>query len=746
MTQPNNSPRLLSDVAIADVEQDRLERAPFARSLARSIHNLDTQDSFVFGLCGPWGSGKTSVLNLVLAELKSIGGDGSPIVVHFNPWWFSGKHQLLESFLNQLAAALQMPDKGENAGKASGLLKKLSAGLRPLSWIPYVGELAKAGSEAAGNAAEFAKTMADAAKQDVHGLRNAIDEALTEFNRKILIVMDDIDRLAADEIAEIFLILKAVADFPNTVYFLSFDHDVVCSAIKEKLGVDGGTYLEKIVQLQIDVPTIGHTAIYNLFLSQLESLVGNDKITAEEKQDLGNFFHDGVKQFLTTPRSAKKLLNILRFMYPPLRGEVYLPDILAIATLFTFVPAAIAAVSSSPNCFTGTERFGDNKDTLKVFHEGWLKGLSDDIRPHVDSLLRRLFSKYSWAFGGSAYATDFELIWRRQLRARSAAHFDKYFLFSVPQGAISEADWRFLVGEMVDVPRLGQQIERLIQNQGRGSVSKCKEFLERSADWAEKISPDSNRVLFATLMKYGDVLIAVKDEESTGGFIPTDNWARVQRAMMKALEHSGDIDVRQRLWSTCAAGDSGLHITCEFLDLLAAEHELLGHTPSVYPGVQPLLQKADVESSIKKVCRKIAAESGRLDVRLQDHAAFLRIAHHWYRFGSQSASKRWLRKVTKDDHVMLAAIEQASSVVRSHGTSDRVARQSLRVDTSFLGMFLNLRQLKQHAQRLLATAKDSLTVAQIGLLSLTVDSITDDGKPCDQMDRNRLARHFASDE
>jgi len=733
---------LLSDVAIADVRQDCLERAPFARSLARSILDLESRDSFVFGLCGPWGSGKTSVLNLVLAELKSIGGDDAPIVVHFNPWWFSGKHQLLESFLSQFAAALQMPKKGRNAEKASGMLQKLATGLRPLSLIPFVGEFAKAGSEAAGNAAEFAKSMAEAAKQDVHRLRQAIDEALTEFDRKILIVMDDIDRLAADEIAEIFLILKAVADFPNTIYFLSFDHDVVCSAIKENLGVNGRTYLEKIVQLQIDVPTIGYMAIHNLFIGQLGALIGNDHLTKDDQHDLGNFFHDGVKQFLTTPRSAKKLLNILRFMYPPLRGEVYLADMLAIATLFTFVPSAIAAVSSNSGAFIGTARFGDNRDSLKAFHEGWLNELDAKVRANVDGLLKRLFPKYAWAFGGSTFHSDFELTWRRQLRIRSEAHFDKYFMFSVPQGAISEAEWQSILGEMANSDTLGKRIEILFKDRGRGDVTKCKEFLERAADWAEKLSAETNRVLFATLIKYGDFLIAVKDEVNTGGFIPTDNWARVQRAMMNALLYSGQIGDRQKLWNDCLTGSSGLHIACEFLNFLAGEHGLLGQQPSDSQRAQPLLLKADVESSIKKICRRIATESRRTDSLLQTHPAFLRIAHDWYRFGAQAAATRWLRRVAKDDQTMLAILDQASSTVRSQGGSDRVLRQSIRVDTTFLEMFLSLPNLKRHAQRVLASSAATLSPSQTLLLRLTIDGISDDGKPCDQMDRRRMAEQL----
>ena len=251
---------LLPDTALDDPQLDRLDRAQFAESLSASIQSLQGNDSFVIGLCGPWGSGKTSVLNFVLAGLDK-GEDDSPIVLRFNPWWFSGREQLLEAFLTQFTATLDMPKRGEKAKKAGKLLGTLSAALRPVSLIPFIGEAAKAGREAVDALAGASKSIGEAASQNVVAIRKEIDELLTDSPNRIIVVMDDIDRLAAKEIAQLFLILKAVADFPRTAYLLAFDQAVVTQAINEQLGVDGKTYLEKIVQLQIDVPPTAQTAL-----------------------------------------------------------------------------------------------------------------------------------------------------------------------------------------------------------------------------------------------------------------------------------------------------------------------------------------------------------------------------------------------------------------------------------------------------------------------------------------------------
>lgn len=97
---------LLADVPISCAKQDQLGRAPFAQSLARTVLSMKGQESFVFGLCGPWGSGKSSVLKLVVSFLGKGKASARPVVIEFNPWWFSGRDQLLHAFLSQLGAAL----------------------------------------------------------------------------------------------------------------------------------------------------------------------------------------------------------------------------------------------------------------------------------------------------------------------------------------------------------------------------------------------------------------------------------------------------------------------------------------------------------------------------------------------------------------------------------------------------------------------------------------------------------------
>jgi hypothetical protein len=128
--------RLLADVPIQCKEEDRLGRASFAANLAESITKMVGEDSLVFGLCGPWGSGKSSVLEMLLSQFGSTDDPQQPIVFRFNPWWFSGNDQLLQAFLEQLGTVLGRVDTSGRTSVLGDRIRTLGKLLRPVSWIP----------------------------------------------------------------------------------------------------------------------------------------------------------------------------------------------------------------------------------------------------------------------------------------------------------------------------------------------------------------------------------------------------------------------------------------------------------------------------------------------------------------------------------------------------------------------------------------------------------------------------------
>ena len=80
------------DLPITKSSDDKLNRSSFAKSLAQVLVQYTQPSSFTIGLYGEWGSGKTSLVNMILETIESI--DNSAVIVRFNPWLCSEPKQL----------------------------------------------------------------------------------------------------------------------------------------------------------------------------------------------------------------------------------------------------------------------------------------------------------------------------------------------------------------------------------------------------------------------------------------------------------------------------------------------------------------------------------------------------------------------------------------------------------------------------------------------------------------------------
>src|ERR1051326_6543131 len=93
------------DNPIEQPSDDLIGRTSVAAVIADELRSTDASEGCVVAIMGPWGSGKTSLVNLVQVELAK---DPAIPVLKFNPWMFSGTEQLVDSFFRELAAQLHL--------------------------------------------------------------------------------------------------------------------------------------------------------------------------------------------------------------------------------------------------------------------------------------------------------------------------------------------------------------------------------------------------------------------------------------------------------------------------------------------------------------------------------------------------------------------------------------------------------------------------------------------------------------
>ena len=282
-----SSEKLLLDEPIRTQPGDVLGRAPVAHAFARSILELDASQGLVVAVLGPWGHGKSSFINLMREEFEGFpeelkrSEDSEPTpgrtetkraltVLDFNPWMFSGSDQLVNFFFTQIGEELKIENK-RHFGKIADLLRQYGEFLKPASQIiSFPGAKVVGETAAALVRMNAGRTNADRSLQEV---KDDIIHALKRLESPIVVVIDDIDRLTKIEIREIFKLVRLTASFPNIIYLLAFDRERVEKALSED-DIPGRAYLEKIVQLDFDVPQAPKEMLQSHVIKKLNYILG----------------------------------------------------------------------------------------------------------------------------------------------------------------------------------------------------------------------------------------------------------------------------------------------------------------------------------------------------------------------------------------------------------------------------------------------------------------------------------------
>ena len=439
------------DQPIDDLSQDELGRDRFVEALRDEVRDAPV-DGFVIGVTGDWGSGKTSVINMALNPLAREGGFR---IVRFNPWLFSGTPQLVEHFFSELSGQLRDAGrriKGDRLVRLSEAISGYADILDPLRFAPGVDAAVRAGRASAGLLGRFGRKPTSAEET-----KAALDTLLAEHYERLVIVVDDIDRLTDPEIRDVMRLVRLVGDFPNTTYVLAYASDAVAQALAGDKGPRAGqAYLEKIVQVTHAVPAIDPEQLSTLLLGRIEGALAG--LFYELDRAHWSSIYMGLRSYFRTLRDVLRYANAVRSPAKGLVGELDVADILGLEALRIFEPGVwgrideLAEPLTKPGdqYFVSTDRDAADEQIRRL--------PADAARPdQVRDLLRVLFPVAQRAPGQSSYGSDFTGSWRRRGRV---AHIENLRVYLGRQVGATGAP-RALVLEAVAALRDPQAARRL---------------------------------------------------------------------------------------------------------------------------------------------------------------------------------------------------------------------------------------------------------------------------------------------
>jgi hypothetical protein len=447
-----------TDRPLTEPTYDNFQRAPFAKRIAESLTQRNNPDSIVIGLYGKWGEGKSTVLNFIRRAFAET--PEKVAVLNFNPWRFSDETQLLLNFFGELAKVI-----GQNLlTKKERVAKGFSTYVAPL--IPSV----SAGPVSA-DVGKSIESLLKMAQPEVDAQRERIEKLIVESGKRVIVIIDDIDRLEKSQIQAVFRLVKLTADFKHTAYLLAFDDVMVARAVGEVFAsgseddvegralLAGQNFLEKIIQVPLRLPPARTDALLDFCFKRVDEALAETgiEITQEEAGRIGDGLRSAILPRLTTPRLAVRYANAIAFSLPLLKGEVNTVDFLLTEAMHVFYPKLYRFVAGHESHFVGSTRDqsgyrlqGSESDSKEgSFINSALEHYkSADERSAARALLSSLFPRVNALNGRrslfdtthhTSRLTSEELTRHQHIAA--STHFGRYFAYTVLTGDVSDQEF-----------------------------------------------------------------------------------------------------------------------------------------------------------------------------------------------------------------------------------------------------------------------------------------------------------------
>ncbi|TAJ42470.1 MAG: hypothetical protein EPO55_02210 [Reyranella sp.] len=728
---------IVVDRPIESPEEDTLGRSHFAKIVASTISRWKGDESLTIALSGPWGTGKSSLKNMILRTLETTGKE-APYVVEFNPWKWPDQNEAAKAFFREVWIALRRIDKTisgsqraqrwqrygklltlsseaiDSAIDAIPILMSIAAFLGLTAsvisnptvaiWFALIAaalaavtSVLRLSGRFASKVSEWIGTLVD--EVPLEELKKELKQDLAKLNRPVLVIVDDIDRLNKNETNQLFQHVKANADFPNLMYLLLFQKDIVEKHLTTK-SVNGRAYLEKIVDLHFDLPSIDPGRLNRMLFDGLDGLLNNLRgAIAFDRTRWGNIYLGSLHYYFQNIRHIKRFLSTLAVHMELFKSaeafEVNQIDLIAIETLRVFEPDLHRALSRSQSLLISAQ----GRDAAAVAAHGQsVKDLLSFVAPErksaVEELLKELFPSVARVFGGSAYGPDWHARWTTDRRICSSVFFDRYFEFGLREKTTSESDFVALLGATAHREDFVATIREF---QGRGLLDAV---LARLDDYKEKIPVENTEQFLLALFDIGDDLV-----DDVGAFVGPHMY--VVRAALWHMRRIQPLDRRGEIVIEALKGSQGLSVPARLISGDISRREKADDRSW-------LLFTEDQLVSAKAVwVVKVSARAAQEPLQFANSPHLLGNLYTWREFADESAPRGWVKELLELPGGALAFLRAITVRSVVHTVGDRVSRDKWTTRLKYLEDFTSIEVIEHKTKE---ESKGSLTEADVRAL------------------------------
>lgn len=358
-------PIFIKDRAVKD---DLLGRDSIITLLYKSIcQNFSKQDSFVIGLSGPWGSGKTTITNIVRKQLEEQNSD-IKIIRGLNPWISGSEVVLLNSFYDAMLNALGI---NYSSRKIRKQLKEVS---RYVIEIPTVGK-------------SLSKVMEnDINQENIEKWQANLKNLILSSNKKYVLFIDDLDRATSTQIRFLLKMLGSLFDLPNLIFILLYDRNRLEKILQDDNKLNT-SFAEKVINLELQVPKVSENSVQKIYRSCLINLARIYNVSDKEVNNLDSAFQLIIKS-IDNPREFIRFMNSICYIAFSPDINLNRNDLLLIEYISFKQPDLFQLIKENPKLFVSENSELDISD---VFNLGKLK---IEIYGFYSKVLKNKYSRW----------------------------------------------------------------------------------------------------------------------------------------------------------------------------------------------------------------------------------------------------------------------------------------------------------------------------------------------------------------
>ncbi len=416
----SNRDLITNEIPIKDPDDDFFNFTEFAEKIKKIIQGYaDNTEPLTIGIYGKWGDGKTSLLNLIeknIERFEKKKNDLPIIKFHYSPWLYHSEKEMIEDFFENLSKKT-FSNSNPELKKAGKLIKKYSRYLKAIKISANIGIPNKFGGGMSFEPSEILKALGEDLSGDNKTLleiKKEINKVLEKSNYKIIIFIDDIDRLDKKEIYSVFKLIKNVVNFNNLVFILAFDPDYVAKAIFNRYGNDeiaGKKFLEKIINIPLELPLIENADLDYFVKTKLEEKLEKLNVDEIQKIDLIQKING---RYFENPREFIRILNAFTISAHIVGNEVNIHDLFWIEYLKIKNPIVYKLIKDYVKFITNRMLINE---IITFEHDDTLEKIKEKSKNLTFTVVKSLFN------GKDKNQID------KELRVCSLNHIEKYFSY-----------------------------------------------------------------------------------------------------------------------------------------------------------------------------------------------------------------------------------------------------------------------------------------------------------------------------